>query len=207
MVGFIPGRHPRQPGGPGQAEPDGAWPIDSRAPWRTSRRARRLPTLVTRPPATRMWSSPTARPPRSAGTVRRARGWPDWHLQPALPTSSPTACASCGTRSRPTGSTAKRTALRAYGTAGTTPFGTAGDLSDLAQLAKILMTTAARHHRQLVLNSAAIANLRGKQSVLFKVNEAGLERHAAHRHDRPAAAVRYSGGIGFGTPRAPAPAT
>lgn len=65
-------------------------------------------------------------------------------------------------------------ASRAYGTAGTAPFGTAGDLSDIAGALKILddngAPTADRH---LVLGTAAIANLRGKQNVLFKVNEAG----------------------------------
>lgn len=69
---------------------------------------------------------------------------------------------------------AKVGASRAYGTAGTAPLGTANDLSDLAGVGRILDDNGApMANRQIVFNSAAIANLRGKQSVLFKVNEAG----------------------------------
>jgi hypothetical protein len=93
---------------------------------------------------------------------------------------------------------AKQGASRAYGTAGTTPLGTANDLSDLAGVAQILDDNGAPiADRQIVFNSATIANLRGKQAVLFRVNEAGssdmLRNGMTDRLQNMA--VRYSAGL------------
>jgi hypothetical protein len=68
-------------------------------------------------------------------------------------------------------------ASRAYGTAATIPFGTAADLSDNAQMLKILEDNGAPTvDLHAVLGSSAIANIRGKQSALFKMNEAGTDQ-------------------------------
>jgi len=65
-------------------------------------------------------------------------------------------------------------ASRAYGTAGTAPFGTASDFTDFSNIIKILDDNGApKTDRHIVLGTAAMVNLRGKQSGLFKVNEAG----------------------------------
>lgn len=67
-------------------------------------------------------------------------------------------------------------ASRACGNAGVAPFATAGDLTDTAGALRILEENGAQGlDFQLVLGSAAMVNLRGKQSGLFKVNEAGRE--------------------------------
>lgn len=53
---------------------------------------------------------------------------------------------------------------RAYGTAGTTPFGTAGDYTDASNARKILVDNGApTSDMHLILNTSAGANLRGKQ--------------------------------------------
>lgn len=65
-------------------------------------------------------------------------------------------------------------ASRAAGTAGTAPFATAADFTDFANIAQILDENGTPPTgRKLVVGSAALNNLRAKQSSLFKVNEAG----------------------------------
>ncbi len=64
---------------------------------------------------------------------------------------------------------------RGYGTATTTPFGTAANLTDSAAMFKILEDNGAAldNGLSLVLDTTAGANIRGVQTNLFKANEAG----------------------------------
>jgi hypothetical protein len=68
-------------------------------------------------------------------------------------------------------------ASRAYGAAGTTPFGTAGDYSDAAQVRKILMDNGApTSDLQLVIDTAAGANIRGKQAQQYMIGDQSFLR-------------------------------
>jgi hypothetical protein len=64
-------------------------------------------------------------------------------------------------------------ASRATGTAGTTPFGTNGDLSDFAGAVQLLDDNGAPQlDRSLILGTAAANSIRAKQALLVKANEA-----------------------------------
>jgi P22 coat protein - gene protein 5 len=65
-------------------------------------------------------------------------------------------------------------ASRATGTAGTAPFGTGGDVSGAAKARQILDDNGCpQSDLHLVLGSAAVANLRGLQTILLRANEEG----------------------------------
>lgn len=67
-------------------------------------------------------------------------------------------------------------ASRANGTAGTTPFATATDMTDFSNANKILDDNGApMGGRSLILGTAAKATIQGKQTILTKVNESGTD--------------------------------
>lgn len=66
-------------------------------------------------------------------------------------------------------------ASRAYGTATGTPFNTASDLTDFSNSLRILEENGApSSDLHMVLGSAAVNRLRGKQSTLFQLNTGGM---------------------------------
>lgn len=68
-------------------------------------------------------------------------------------------------------------ASRAYGTAATTPFGTAGDYSDAAKTRQILVDNGApSSDLSLVINTTAGANIRGKQAQTYMAGDTSLQR-------------------------------
>lgn len=68
-------------------------------------------------------------------------------------------------------------AARAYGSAATTPFGTAGDYTDAAQTRKILDDNGApMGDRALILSTSAGANLRAKQAQAHMYGDTSLLR-------------------------------
>lgn len=66
---------------------------------------------------------------------------------------------------------------RAYGTAGTTPFGTAGDYTDASNVVKILKDNGAPlSDNHLIVNTAAGANMLGKQASVDQAGTTSLLR-------------------------------
>lgn len=84
---------------------------------------------------------------------------------------------------------------RAYGTAGTTPFGTAGDYTDASEVARILKDNGAPgSDNQLVLSTAAGAKLIGKQSQAYMQGNDSMLRQGVLL-DHAGMALRESGQI------------
>jgi hypothetical protein len=68
-------------------------------------------------------------------------------------------------------------ACRAVGTAGTTPFPTANDLQDFANVNKCFVDNGMTGmEKRLIVDSTATANIQGKQTSLFRANEAGTDK-------------------------------
>lgn len=84
---------------------------------------------------------------------------------------------------------------RAYGTAGTTPFGTAGDYTDASEAARILKDNgASQSDNQLVLNTAAGAKLIGKQAQAYMQGNDSMLRQGVLL-DHAGMSLRESGQI------------
>lgn len=76
-------------------------------------------------------------------------------------------------------------ASRAHGSAGTTPFSTANDMTDFAESNRILDDNGApQTGRRMIVGSAARAKLEGVQANLFKANEAGTDALLRNREMR-----------------------
>lgn len=86
-------------------------------------------------------------------------------------------------------------ASRAYGTAGTTPFATAGDFTDSAEVLKILLDNGAGNSDlQLIVNTTAGAKFRGKQSQAHMAGGDTLLRQGVLM-DVHGFAIRESAGV------------
>ena len=90
-------------------------------------------------------------------------------------------------------------ASRAYGTAGTTPFATAGDFTDASEVRRILVDNGAPiSDLQLVLDTAAGSSIRGKQAQAQINGDAVLQRQGI-LHSLAGMAIRESGQIAYQT--------
>ena len=87
-------------------------------------------------------------------------------------------------------------ASRAYGTAGTTPFGTAGDFTDASNVARIIKDNGgwSSSDMHLILDTAAGANLVGKQSRTDVAGQDQLQRRGVLL-DTAGFALRESGAV------------
>lgn len=84
---------------------------------------------------------------------------------------------------------------RAYGTAGTTPFATAGDYTDASEVARILKDNGSpQSDNQLVLSTAAGAKLIGKQAQAYMQGNDSMLRQGVLL-DHAGMALRESGQI------------